>query len=103
MRYLLMVQLNQSSDMERVRRDVPGFVSAVKRVSSGSSEIAYRSSDGLTFGIMFQADEDPQKLQSWFRGESYFLNGDGMVVVELGDLRAGLGSSRAWTWLQRHP
>lgn len=103
MRYLLMIQLRADSGLDRVRRDVPQIVQHLSRYSGGNHEIAYRSSDGLTFGFLFQSDEDPGKLQSTLTAGTHWLSGDGMIVVEVGDLKAGLGSSRAWTWLQRHP
>lgn len=98
-----MVQLKPDSDRSRVIKNVPLIMAHLARLPATSHEIAYRSSDGLTFGVFFQSDHDPSKLQATLPATTYFENGDALIVVEVGTLKAGSGMSRAWTWLQRHP
>lgn len=100
MNYLLMVQLRPDSDRARLGRDAKLMLQAVQRYSKGDQQLAYTSPEGHAFGILFSSDEDPSPLQREFSSGQFFLNGDGMVLVEVGDLKAGIGMTRTWNWLQ---
>lgn len=103
MRYLIMVQLRADTDPDRRAQACAGIVSHIKRLAKEPHEMAYRSVCGLTFGVMFRSDTDPSELQHILPGQTFMRNGDGFIITELGELKAGHGLSRAWTWLQRHP
>lgn len=101
MRYLLMFQFS-GNDTNRVINDAPEIIRLLSHFSNGRHEVAYRSRDGMTFGFFFESEKDPSPLQKIMSASSAFANGDGMIVAEVGDLKAGYGMTRQWTWLQHH-
>jgi hypothetical protein len=100
-RLLAVVQLKPDSTMQRIAADVPQIVEFIKRFSKGDHELAFRSNDGLIFGYFLKTNT-PQFMQPEFDKCPGTQNGDAFLAFVAGDLIAGSGFSRAWTWLQRH-
>ena len=100
-RYLAIVQLKGDSTIARIGEDVPKIIKFIESFSHGEHEQAFRSKDGLLFGY-FLKTATPEFLQAEFIKCSGTQNGDSFVAFEIGNLVAGEGFSRAWTWLQRH-
>jgi hypothetical protein len=100
-RCLAVVQLAGASTTERLREDVPKIVALLTRFSHGKQELAFRSHDGLLFGYFLIAT-NPQFLQAEFEKCEGARNGDSFMAFEAGEPVAGVGFTRAWTWLQRH-
>jgi len=100
-RCLAVIQLKADSTIQRLAADVPKIVDFISRFSRGEHELAFRSKDGLLFGY-FLKTETPQFLQAEFDKCEGTQSGDSFLVVEAGHLIAGLGFTRAWTWLQHH-
>lgn len=99
---LLVVQLRKDSTLERLASDVPEIVKYVAGFSKGEHEIAFRSTDGMTFGFLLKT-KTPQFLIHEFEKCKGTVDGDAAVAVEVGDLIGGSpGMARVWTWLQRH-
>lgn len=53
MRYCMVIQLEKSSDLARLRTDVPAIVALIKGYSQ-SDEMTFRSNDGVLFGWFIQ-------------------------------------------------
>jgi hypothetical protein len=101
-RYLVLIQLKGDSTMKRIAEDVRKIMEYLKGFSRGEQELAFKSKDGLLFGV-FLKTASPQFLQAEFLKCPGTQNGDGVMAFEVGKLIAGTeGFSRAWTWLQRH-
>ncbi len=101
-RYLIIVQLIKSSDMQRIAREFPEIVSMLNQVARGELEQAFRSSDGTLFGYFAKTSTNLVFLRAEFEKSKSTTNGDAILIVELGEDFNGVGFSRAWTWLQHH-
>jgi hypothetical protein len=101
-RYLGIVQLKSDSTIERIREDVPKILDLFTQLSNGEQEQAFRSSDGLLFGILFKSSRPGPVMRAEFDRCYGTRDGDAFLVFEAGELATGQGFSRAWTWLQRH-
>jgi hypothetical protein len=100
-RYLAIIQLKKDSTIQRVADDVPEIVEFIKRFSKGEQEQAFRSNDGLLFGYFLKTNA-PEFMRPEFEKCEGTQNGDSLLVFEAGQLMAGIGFTRAWTWLQHH-
>jgi hypothetical protein len=100
-RCIAIIQLRADSTIQRLAADVPKITDFVGRFSKGEHELAFRSNDGHLFGY-FLKTATPQFLQPEFDKCEGTQNGDSLIVFEAGELLAGVGFTRAWTWLQRH-
>ena len=101
-RYLIIVQMDKASTIERLGKDVPNIIAVFQRVSRGELELAFRSSDGTLFGYFVKSSTKPVFLKVEFEKSQATTNKDTTLIVELGDQVDGSGFSRAWTWLQHH-
>jgi len=99
MRVSVIVQLKSDATMERLRVDVPGILSALQR-HSDKSEMIFRSSDGRLFGWFLRTDKPLRVIQSAVTASPHFINGDTILLYEIGDALDGHGFTRQWTWLQ---
>jgi hypothetical protein len=101
-RYIGIVQLKADSTRERMVKDIPQIVEFFKAISRGECEQAFRSNDGLLFAYFIKSNLPGAMLQAEFEKCAGTLNGDSFLAFEAGELAAGIGFTRAWTWLQRH-
>ncbi|KMK68070.1 hypothetical protein [Puniceibacterium sp. IMCC21224] len=99
MRYCVVIQLENSSDLARVRNDVPAIVTLIKGHSQ-SDEMAFRSNDGVLFGWFIQTDKSIDMIRKAIEGSTSWRNADSIVIFEIGDGLSGKGFTRQWTWLQ---
>ncbi len=100
MRVFAIIQLDAASTIDRLRVDVPKLLDIVKR-GSPRSEQAFRSNDGLLFAFALETERSLAEIRSAVTGSSYFLNGDSIIIVEVGADFSSSGFSRLGTWLQR--
>ena len=101
--YLVIVELSGDSSMERLSQDVPSILRDMHRLSKVEPMLAFRSKDGLLFGLFILSDVAPAVLRAEFERSAGSRNGDHMMAFDIGDQHTGTsGFSRAWTWLQHH-
>jgi len=100
-RCLSIIKLRADSNLQRIQTDIPKIVAFIRRFSKDQHELAFRSNDGLLFGFFLKV-AIPQFLQAEFEKCEGIVTGDSFLVFEAGPLLAGIGFSRAWTWLERH-
>lgn len=102
-RYLVIVQLANDSTLQRVAQDAPKILDVLNQLSGGDCVSAFRSNDGLLFGMFIHTNAPGAVIRAEFEKSPGTRNGDNMMGFDVGDNRAGTtGFSRAWTWLQRH-
>jgi hypothetical protein len=102
-RYLVIMELESSSDMQRLASDVPQIIALLKRLSNTEPVFAFKSKDGLLSGVFIRTGAAPPIIRAEFERCQGTRNGDHMMVFDIGDKVTGTsGFSRAWTWLQRH-
>ena len=101
-RYLAIIQLKSDSDMPRIAKAVPAISGLLDSVSGGEREQAFRSNDGLLFGVFIKTAKPSAVIRSSFEKLHETINGDTFLLIETGEDFAGIGFSRAWTWLQHH-
>lgn len=100
-RLLVVIQLKTDSTIQRLQHDAPKIIRFLEGISRGELEMAFRSNDGLLFGY-FVKTATPQFIRPEFEKCDGTQNGDSILAFEAGELAAGIGFSRAWTWLQHH-
>lgn len=102
-RYLVVVEMEGGSDMQRIASDVPQIMALMRRLSNTEPVLAFRSKDGLLFGILIRTNALPHMILAEFEKCQGTRNGDHMMALDIGNKLTGTsGFSRAWTWLQRH-
>lgn len=102
MRYLLMAELKDDPEEKRATAHVPLIIEHIKRYCGKEYDVAYRSCNGLVFGLFFQTAQNPDKIRSTLTGEYFFRSGDALMIVEVGKLIGNHGLTRSATWLLRH-
>lgn len=103
MRVCIIFHLKNDSTIQRIGDDVPKIVATIKSISKRELLPVFRSNDGIDFGWFFEIDKPLGMLQAEIKGSTGFQNGDGMIVFDVAKGLGGIGFSRTWTWLQRHP
>jgi hypothetical protein len=99
-RYLALVQFKSDTTLEELAYRVPGFQGKITKLSRGESEQAFRTNDGLAFGMFFRSALPRHVLWSEFdHGTSH---GDTYMIIEAGPLVEHKGFGRAAAWLQHH-
>lgn len=93
--YLVYVVL-KNADKERLA----SFVTGLQDVMGQHSEIAFRSAAGDVFGFFMQTDKAAAQTRARIETMPSTINGDVIMVAEIGKDYAAIGNSRAWTWLQ---
>lgn len=116
-RYLIVLNLGEASP-QRLIGLVPAYLAALGRLSLVPTEQAFHSATRELCGYFITSRLAPKQiiaaLESPARGSiqggmdmasTPFLNSkDALMVLELGEaFLAGVGFTRAGTWLQRHP
>jgi len=99
---LIIIELNSSSDISRIGRDVPGIIEVMRRLSLGKHEQVFRSDSGRLFGYLVKSSAPANLFRVEFEKCSSTVNSDTILVLEVGEEFAGYGFSRAWNWLQHH-
>ncbi len=99
-RLCVIIQLKPDSTFGRLRDDVPQIVIALQR-HSAKNEMVFRSNDGHHFGWFLLTDKPERVILASVRDSQSFINGDSILIFEVGHGIDGLGFSRQWTWLQR--
>lgn len=98
--FLIIVELGNSSNMQRIAKDIPGILSVFKRLSNGLPEQVFRSDNGRLFGYFTKSKKSINFFRAEFEKSGSTINEDTILVLEVGEQFTGLGFSRAWTWLQ---
>lgn len=101
-RYLFIARLKSDSDLDRVKQVAPDILQLLTRFSNGEQENVFRSNDGQLFGVFLRTAINPHIIRAEFEKLTSTENGDDALIIEVGEGRAGIGFSRAWTWLQHH-
>jgi hypothetical protein len=101
-RFCIVVQLRPDTDLKRLSEDFPKILGLFNRLSDGKVEQIFRSSDGTLFGYFLKTATLLQFIRAEFDKLDSTVNGDAFLIYEVGEQFAGLGFSRAWTWLQHH-
>ena len=101
-RYLIVIQLDKSSDMQRLARDVPVIQETLGGVTKAALLLAFRSSDGTLFGFLVKTATLDHFIRAEFEKCKSTTNKDSFLIIEFGEKFNGIGFSRAWTWLQHH-
>ena len=98
--YLVYVQIKNPT-FERFKNFATDFVPLMQRMSE-KSETAFRSTAFDNIGYFLKTNKAPAQIRSAINDLPTFLNGDTVMVVELGQKFDALGNSAAWTWLQHN-
>lgn len=98
-RYCVFIQLDNSSDMARLREDVPPIVTILKSYST-SDEMVFRSNDGVLFGWFIETDKPIDLIRRTIEGSTNFRSRDSIMIIEVGSGLSARGFTRQWTWLQ---
>lgn len=80
-RYLVVVQLRADSAPHRIKRDAPMVLDWLQPFSNGEQEVAFRSNDGLTLGVIIKT-KAPQCLQPEFEKHRGTFNGASIMAFE---------------------
>ena len=96
MRLCVIIQLKSDSTLARV----PQIVTILQR-HADKNEMVFRSNDGLHFGWFLRTDKPERVILSSVRDSESFVNGDSILIFEIGQGLDGDGFNRQWTWLQR--
>jgi hypothetical protein len=99
-RYLVTVQLKGETRAERAH-DIPLVVEWLRSFAKSEHEVAFRASNGLLFGFFIKTSR-PHLMRAEFEKCPGTVNGDAVIIVEVGKLVDAVGFSPASTWLQRH-
>jgi len=113
-RYLIIFSLNPATP-QRLKEFVPEAQNLLHRLSAGSMELAFRSTNADTFGWVIQCARNAKAICNLLQnptdvphgaqplGTPFLTNADDLLVLEIGtDLTATQGFSRVHTWFQRH-
>lgn len=105
-RYLVLFKLGRS-EAAYLAQVLPPLQAALQRLATGPVELAVRSTDAETFAYFVRSRLNPHQIRAALeapRGADPFLdNSDALMILELGTaFDAGIGFTRALTWLQRH-
>lgn len=98
MRYCVIIQLDNKSDLGRVRSDVPAIVSLIKGHSE-EDEMAFRSNDGVLFGWFIRTNKPIDMIRNAIEGCPSFRNEDSFIAFEVGSGLSGKGFTRQWNFL----
>ncbi len=99
MRYCVFIQLENSSDMARLREDVPPLVAILKNYST-SDEMVFRSNDGVLFGWFIETNKSIEQIRRTIEGSTNFRTSDSIMIIEVGSRLSARGFTRQWAWLQ---
>ena len=102
-KFLVSIQLDRSSDPTRISNDVPAIVSMLSGFSSKNPEVAFRSSDGQTFGFFIKTSKPATMIRGEFQNLMNTSGKDAFFIFEVGGECASTeGYTRAATWFQRN-
>ncbi|NMM45973.1 hypothetical protein HH303_15860 [Rhodospirillaceae bacterium KN72] len=101
-RYLVVIQLDRSSDLHRVGQVVPAILGILTNAALSAPEQAFRSSDGQLFGFLLKSRLNSGQIRARFEGDTATNREDGIFIMEAGEDFNGIHFTRAWTWLQHH-
>lgn len=99
-RYCCVVQFKRGSGLGRIREAGPAVVDLLKRWSNGEMELLFMASDGELVGYLLRTDKPPAMMRAEFEGCGETINGDAIIIFEIGEAFNCLGFTRAMTWLQ---
>ena len=107
-KYIVIIRLGEAvPSKERVMEAVPKIKAEIEGISKKDCQLAFTTPDGSTFGFLLKTSIPAGVIHARLCGDttkdrrpSILRNEDSILVVEVGDDLAGMGFSRAWTWLQ---
>ncbi len=99
MRYCVIIQLDNSSDIARLKVDVPALVALIKGHSE-KDEMVFRSNDGVLFGWFIQTEKPLDMIRNAIESSTAWRNADAIMIFEIGAGLSARGFTRQWTWLQ---
>jgi hypothetical protein len=77
-RYMAVIQFKSDATMQRIAMDAPKLTSLFDRFSRGEKEMAFRSKDGLLFGILFRSSVPGGVIGREFQQSDATQNGDSL-------------------------
>ncbi len=101
MKLIVVVQFEKSPSIERISEDLPVIIAALNRVSEGTPEMCFRSSDSALFAYLISSKAELGVIRGAVTATTAFRNADALLIMELGQAHTSEGFTRALTWLQR--
>ena len=98
-RYLAIIQLNKSSDLKRIGRDVPGLIDLLKSLSTGRHEHVFASNDGQVFGYLIETRKAGHRIRVEFESSTHTIDRDSLFLVEVGNKAEEFGFNRPCSWI----
>lgn len=99
-KYLVVAQFKSDTSLADLAGLVPDLQRAISGLCNGEMEQAFRTAEGLTFGILFKSPKPLGIINAVLDGAT--RNGDSFLVTEVGEHAVSKGFGRPLTWLQRH-
>ncbi len=93
-------------DKNRVVDVCKRVVEQINVLSTRKTQLMFTDSDGITFGFFLTSDKPAGYIRASLTGDtatghdSILLNGDSVVVMELGEEFSGFGDALHYSWLQ---
>jgi hypothetical protein len=101
-RYIAVIQFKSDTTRQRIAMDAPKLISLFDRFSRGEKEVAFRSKDGLLFGILFRSSVPGGVMEHEFQQSDATQNGDSLLIFEAGTPASAVRCAGPFAWLQHH-
>jgi len=101
-RYMAVIQFKSDATMQRIAIDAPKLISLFDGFSRGEKEVAFKSKDGLLFGVLFKSSVPGGVMGREFQQSDATQNGDSLLIFEAGAPASSVLSARTFAWLQHH-
>lgn len=101
-RYCVIIQLDKSASLARIAGAMPIILDMMKGWSKGEMENLCRSNDGQLSGFVIKSTKPPEMMRAEFGNSGATINGDTIMIFEIGADFASTGFTRVGTWLQHH-